>query len=90
MLVGKFYGGGRGGKNSYLVGVVQVQDIATATINLLVAPARAAHHQRGVHVHVVAREIEGDEALEDDRPARESGGEEDQQTRRRAAIRHHI
>lgn len=78
------------GEGTYLVGVVQVQDVATAAIDLLVAPARAAHHQRGIHVHVVAGEVEGDEALEDDGPAREGGGEEDEQTRRRAAVRHHI
>lgn len=66
------------GGEAYLVRVVQVQDVATAAIDLLVALARAAHHQCGVHVHVVAGEVEGDEALEDDGPAREGGGEEDE------------
>lgn len=38
----------------------------------------------------MAREIEGDEALKHDRPARKRRREKDQQTRRRAAIRHHV
>lgn len=41
-------------------------------------------------MHVMAREIQRDKTLKHDRPARERGGEENKQTRRRAAISHHI
>jgi hypothetical protein len=49
-----------------------------------------AHGQRGVHVHVVAREVEGDQTLEEDGPAGEGGRQENQQTRRGAAVRDHV
>ena len=52
--------------------------------------SRSTHHKRSVHMHVVTREIERDKSLKHDRPARERGGEENKQTRRRAAIGHHI
>ncbi len=74
----------------YLVRVVEVQNVATATINLLMTLARSTHHKRSVHMHVMAREIKRDKSLKHDRPARERGSEENKQTRRRAAIRHHI
>ena len=83
-------GTGWDGRGADLVGVVQIQDPAAALVDLLVRLADAAHDQRGVHVHVVAGEVEGDEALEDDGPAREGGGEEDEQARRRAAVGHHV
>ena len=50
----------------------------------------AAHDQSRVHVHVVTGEVETDEALEEDGPARECGGEEDQKARCCAAVRHHV
>lgn len=46
--------------------------------------------ERRVHVHVVACKVDGDEALEDDGPAREGRRQEDQQARRGAAVRDHV
>lgn len=51
---------------------------------------RAANDQRSVHVHVVAREVEGNQALEDDSPAGEGGREKDEQAGRGAAVRDHV
>ena len=50
----------------------------------------AAHAQGSVHVHVVAGQVQRDQPLEDDAPAREGLREEDQQTRRGAAIGDHV
>lgn len=50
----------------------------------------AAHGQGGVHVHVVAGQVEGDQALEEDGPARPGGAEEDQQTGGGAAVGDHV
>jgi hypothetical protein len=55
-----------------------------------VALPAAAHAQRRVHVHVVTRQVQRDEALEDDAEAREGLREEDEQTRGCAAVRHHV
>lgn len=41
-------------------------------------------------MHVVAGEVEGNQALEDDSPAREGGREEDEQAGRGAAVRDHV
>jgi len=49
---------------AYLVIVVEIQKSAPALINLLVTLARSSHGQGRVHVHVMARQIETDEALE--------------------------
>lgn len=76
--------------STHVVRVVLLQDPAPAFVDLLVALAGTAHAQRGVHVHVVAGKIQTDQALEDDGPARESGGQEDQQAGRCAPIRHHV
>lgn len=54
------------------------------------ARVHAADDERRVHVHVVAGEVERDEALEEDGPARERRRQEDEQARRRAAVRHHV
>ena len=53
----------------------------------LVAPA---HAQSGIHVHVVARQIQRDQTLEEDAPPRESACQEDEQARGCATIRHHV
>lgn len=49
-----------------------------------------ANNQGSVHVHVVAGEVERNQALEDDGPSREGRGQEDKQARGGAAIRDHI
>ena len=54
------------------------------------AGIHAAHDERRVHVHVVTREVERDEALEQDGPAGERRRQEDEQARRGAAVRHHV
>ena len=54
------------------------------------ARVHAANHDGRVHVHVVAREVEGNEALEQDGEAREGGREEDKQAGGGAAVRHHV
>lgn len=75
---------------SYLVRVVQVQQPALRLINALVAGVHAANHERGIHVHVVAREVQRDEALEQDGEARERRREEDEQAGGGAAVGHHV
>jgi len=55
-----------------------------------VALALAAHDQGRVHVHVVAGEVQADQALEDHRVGGLRSGEEDQQTSGRAAVGDHI
>lgn len=62
--------------STYIVGVVHVHDPASTFVDFLVALVLAAHGECGVHVHVVAGEIERDEALKDDAPAREGACEE--------------
>lgn len=75
---------------TYLVGVVQVEQPVLAFINVLVARVGAANHKRSIHVHVVAGEIESNQALEKNGPSREGRGQEDEEARRGAAIRHHV
>ena len=83
-------GGSRRKGRTYPVGIVQIQNPASRLVDVLVALIRAAHGQSGVHVHIMAREIERDQALEDDGPAGEGGREEDEQAGGRAAIGHHV
>lgn len=54
------------------------------------ALAAAAHGESGIHVHVVAGEVETDEELEDHAPARHGGREEDEEAGGGAAICHHV
>ena len=70
--------------------VVPVQDPAASGLDVLVALAGSPHAEGGVHVHVVARHVQRDQTLEDDRPARPSGTQENQEARGRATIRHHV
>lgn len=79
-----------GKKRRYLVGVVERQDAAARLVDVLVAVLGAAHGQGGVHVHVVARQVERDQALEQDGPAREGRRQEHEQAGRGAAVRHHV
>jgi len=52
---------------SYLVGVVFVHQPAPLNAHVLVALSLSTHDQSGIHVHVVARQIQADQALEDHR-----------------------
>ena len=70
---------------AYVVRVVLLQDPAPALVDILVALSATAHTECRVHVHVVTSQIEGDEALEDNAPSRESLRQEDEQTRGCAA-----
>ena len=65
---------------TYVVGVVLLEQPAPALIHILVALVRASHAQRRVHVHVVARQIQRDEALEHNAPSRERLRQEDELT----------
>lgn len=74
---------------THLVGVVHVQEPTAALVDLLVA-LPLTHAQRSVHVHVVARQIQTDQDLEDDAVPRESAGQENHETGCCAAVRHHV
>lgn len=54
------------------------------------ALVRSTHDERRVHVDVMTGKIKRDQALEDDGPPGEGRGQEHQQTRGRAPIRHHV
>jgi hypothetical protein len=79
-----------GGEEMYPVRVIQIQDPALRLVDVLVALVHAADHKGGVHVHVMAREVQRDEPLEEDSPPGEGGREEDEEARRRAPVRHHV
>lgn len=49
-----------------------------------------SHAEGSIHVDVVAGEVEGDEPLEEDGPARPGGREENEEAGGRAAVRHHV
>lgn len=72
------------------IGIVEIENEAPRLVDVLVTFIRAAHGQSRVHMHVVAGHVEGDQALEDDGPPGEGGGEEDEQAGRRAAVRDHV
>lgn len=79
-----------GSCRTYVVGVIHLQDPTPRLVDLLVTLVAPAHAQRRVHVHVMTGQVEGDQALENDAPAREGARQEDQQTRGGAAVRHHV
>lgn len=54
------------------------------------ALALAAHDQSRIHVHVVAGEVQADQALEDHGVGGLRSGEEDQQASSRAAVSDHV
>jgi hypothetical protein len=74
-----FHGWGLVCVDTNLVGIVQVQKPALALVDILVARVGTANNQGSVHVHVVAGEVECNQALEDDGPSRKGRGQEDQQ-----------
>lgn len=53
----------------------------------LIAPA---HSERRIHMNIVAREIQTNQSLEQDRPPRKRAREEDEQARGSAAIGDHV
>jgi hypothetical protein len=55
-----------------------------------VALIRASHAERSIHVDVMAGQIQGDQTLEENRPAGPGGREENEETGGRAAICHHV
>jgi len=84
------FGSRQNGCQTYGVGVVLLQDPASALIHILVTVFAATHAQRRVHVHIVARKIERDEPLEHDAPSWESLRQKDEQTGRRASVCDHV
>jgi hypothetical protein len=74
---------------AYSVCVIHVQNPTPLGINLLVALS-ASHAQTRVHVHVVAGEIQTDQALEDNTPSGKGRRKEHQQAGRGAAVGHHV
>lgn len=77
-----------GGTTTYIIRVVQIQDPTPLLLDRLVATNTAVEGR--IHVHVVAREIETNEALEEDGPLRVCRREEAEQACGRAAVRHHV
>lgn len=54
---------------AYLVRVVQVQNPTLGLVDVLVAGGSSGNHEGGIHVHVVAGKVEGNQSLEKDSPA---------------------
>ena len=52
--------------------------------------ALSSHNQSRIHVHVVRGQVEGDQPLEDDGPAWESGCEENEQAGGGATVSDHV
>jgi hypothetical protein len=75
---------------TYVVRVVLLQDPAPALVDILVALSAAAHAQRRIHVHIVARQIQRDEALENNAPPGKCLRQEDEQTGGGAPISDHV
>ena len=75
---------------TYLVGIVQIQDPASGPIDTFVACLPTSHDQGCIHVDVMAREVQGDETLEQEGPSWPCRRKEDQETRRCATICNHI
>lgn len=67
-----------------------IQNPASSGINLLVALARTAHAQSGIHVHVMTCHIQTDQTLEDDGPSWPSRAQEHKQACSCATVRHHV
>ena len=58
--------------------------------DVLVALIGPSHAESRIHVNVVTGQIQRDKALEQESPARPSGGEENKKTGGGAAICHHV
>jgi len=77
-------------EREYVIGVVLLEHPAATLVDLLVALAASPHGQGGIHVHVVAGQIERDEALENNAPPGKGRGEEDEEASGSAAVRDHV
>jgi len=75
-------------KQGARVVVIVPQNTAHIALDELVAPR--ARRKRTVHVHVMARKVERDEELEDERKTWICGCEIAKQTRRGTSIGHHV
>ena len=83
-------GGREQRRGFYLVGIVLMHNPALFRRHILMTLALAAHGQRGIHVNVMAGQIQADEALEDHAVGGFGGGQEDEQARGSAAVGHHV
>ena len=77
-------------KGAHFVGIVEVQDPAARLVDIFMAFAGATHGQGRIHVHVMAGQVERNQALKDDGPAGESRCEEDEQARCCTSIGDHV
>lgn len=75
---------------TYVVRVVLLQQPVPALVDVLVATRAAAHTQGGIHVHVVAGQVERNQQLEHDAPPGESLCQEDEQAGCCAPVRDHV
>lgn len=57
---------------THLIRVVQIQNPAPGLVDFLVA-LTPAHDECGIHMHIVACQVERDQALENKRPSWEGG-----------------
>ncbi len=67
-----------------------MQKLAPPLIDGFVTLAHPRHRQRRIHMVVMARQIETDQPLEQQRPARPGAAEENEQAGGRAAVRDHV
>jgi hypothetical protein len=67
-----------------------MQKLAPPLINSFVTFAHPRHRQRRIHMVVMARQIQTDQPLEQQRPARPGAAEENEQAGGRAAVRDHV
>jgi hypothetical protein len=76
--------------STYLVRIVQIQEVASAFVDILMTRCRSSHDQGRIHVNVVACQVQGDKSLENNSPARPGRRQEHQEARGGASISHHI
>lgn len=70
--------------------IVDPQSPRPFFLNLLVTLLVAAHYQSRVHVHIMTRVVEADQALEDDTPPGKGACEKDEKTGGGATIGDHV
>ncbi len=73
-----------------LVGVIQMQKLASLFIDSFMAFAHAGHGQCSIHVIVMACQIETDQALEKQRPAWPGAAQENEQASGGTAVCDHV
>jgi hypothetical protein len=77
-------------KGTYLVRIIQIQEVASAFVDILMTRCRSSHDQGRIHVNVVACQVQGNKSLENNSPARPGRRQEYQEARGGASISHHI